>query len=191
MTTCINCQYSVETLLDDLRQQIFQRIQPNLYQRKLSFLRLILLCQQRIQFIDSFLKLNSIRFVLVELYLIVIELFLFCSDGFEGEQVILTSVALERKYMLGEVVEQSNELLDSIEVYLDYFFPYAQHGALLYSVLQRINLLSPKNYQFSIQIIYNLLDQLFPLPTQKSAEDKDIWKDVEDKRMFYLSNKKR
>jgi hypothetical protein len=63
MTTCINCQYSVETLLDDLRQQIFQRIQPNLYQRKLSFLRLILLCQQRIQSIDSFLKLNSIRFV--------------------------------------------------------------------------------------------------------------------------------
>jgi hypothetical protein len=63
MTICINCQYSVETLLDDLRQQIFQRIQPNLYQRKLSILRLILLCQQRIQAIDSFLKLNSIRFV--------------------------------------------------------------------------------------------------------------------------------
>jgi hypothetical protein len=99
--------------------------------------------------------------------------------------VVLTSVALERKYMLGEVVEQSYELLDSIEVYLDYFFAYAQHGALLYSVLQRVNLLSPKNYQFSIQIIYNLLDQLFPLPAQKPAEDKDIWKDVEDKRMFY------
>lgn len=64
MTTCINCQYSVETLLDDLRQQVFQRIQPNLYQRKLSILRLILICQQRIQAIDSFLKLNSIRFVL-------------------------------------------------------------------------------------------------------------------------------
>jgi hypothetical protein len=61
MTTCINCQYSVETLLDDLRQQIFQRIQPNLYQRKLSILRLILQCQKRIQSIDSFLKLNSIR----------------------------------------------------------------------------------------------------------------------------------
>jgi hypothetical protein len=103
--------------------------------------------------------------------------------------VVLTSVALERKYMLGEVVEQSYELLDSIEVYLDYFFAYAQHGALLYSVLQRVNLLSPKNYQFSIQIIYNLLDQLFPLPAQKPAEDKDIWTDVEDKRMFYLLRK--
>jgi hypothetical protein len=63
MTTCINCQYSVETLLDDLRQQVFQRIQPNLYQRKLSILHLILLCQQRIQAIDSFLKSNSLRFV--------------------------------------------------------------------------------------------------------------------------------
>jgi hypothetical protein len=63
MTICVNCQYSVETLLDDLRQQIFQRIQPNLYQRKLSILRLILICQQRIQAIDSFLKLNSLRFV--------------------------------------------------------------------------------------------------------------------------------
>ncbi|CAF5124790.1 unnamed protein product, partial [Rotaria sp. Silwood1] len=62
MTTSINCQYSVETLLDDLRQQVFQRVQPNYYQRKLSILHLILICQQRIQSIDSFLKLNSIRF---------------------------------------------------------------------------------------------------------------------------------
>jgi hypothetical protein len=102
--------------------------------------------------------------------------------------VVLTSVALERKYLLGEIVEQSYELLDSIEVYLDYFFPYAQHGALLYSVIQRINLLSPKNYQFSIEIIYYLLDQLFPLNTEKSNENKEIWKDIEDKGMFYLSN---
>lgn len=39
MTTSINCQYSVETLLDDLRQQIFQRLQPKFYQRKLSILQ--------------------------------------------------------------------------------------------------------------------------------------------------------
>jgi hypothetical protein len=102
---------------------------------------------------------------------------------------VLTSVALERKYLLGEVIEQSYELLDSIEVYLDYLFPYAQHGALLYSVIQRINLLSPKNYQFSIEIIYSLLDEIIPLSTQKSTEDKDIWTDIEDKRMFYLFKK--
>jgi hypothetical protein len=98
---------------------------------------------------------------------------------------VLTSVALERKYLLGEVIEQSYELLDSIEVYLDYLFPYAQHGALLYSVIQRVNLLSPKNYQFSIDIINYLLDQLFPLNPQKSNEEKDIWKDIEDKRMYF------
>jgi hypothetical protein len=74
------------------------------------------------------------------------------------------------------------ELLDSIEVYLDCLFPYAQHGALLYSVIQRINLLSPKNYQFSIDIIYNLLGQLFPLNPQKSNEEKEIWKNIEDKQ---------
>ena len=102
--------------------------------------------------------------------------------------MVLTSVALERKYLLGEVVDQSYGLLESIEVYLDYLFPYAQHGALLYSVLQRINLLSPKNYQFSIEIIYHLLDQLFPLPTQKSTEEKDMWKDVEDKRRSFFSS---
>ncbi|CAF3502703.1 unnamed protein product [Rotaria socialis] len=162
MTTCINCQYSVETLLDDLRQKVFQRIQPTFYQRKLSILSLILICQQRIQLIDSFLKLNSI------------------SDGFEGEQVLLTSVALERKYLLGEVIEQCYELLDSIEVYVDCYFPYAQHGALLYSVVQRINLLSRNNYKFSINIIYNLIDELFPLNNQTSTEDKQIWKDIED-----------
>ena len=63
LTTTINCQHSVETLLDDLRQIIFQRLEPKLYQRKLSILRLILLCQQRIQLIDSFLKFNSNKFV--------------------------------------------------------------------------------------------------------------------------------
>ncbi len=96
--------------------------------------------------------------------------------------MLLTSIALERKYLLGEVIEKSYELLDSIEVHLDYLFPYAQHGALLYSVIQRINLLSTKNYQFSIDIINHLFDQLFPLNTQKSNEEKEIWKDIEDKR---------
>jgi hypothetical protein len=105
-----------------------------------------------------------------------------CSDGFEGEKVVLTSVALERKYQLGEVIEQSYELLDSIEVAVDSYFPYAQHGALLYSVLQRINLLSPQNYQFSIGIISHLLDQLFPLNPSKSSEEINLWKDIEDKR---------
>ncbi len=104
--------------------------------------------------------------------------------------MVLTSVALERKYLLSEIVDQSNEILDSIEAYHDYFFSYAQHGALLYSVLQRTNLLSPKNYQFSIEIIYYLLDQLFPLNNQKSNEEKQIWKDIEDKRMSLINSKK-
>lgn len=108
------------------------------------------------------------------------------SDGFEGEQVLLTSVALERKYLLGEIIEQCYELLDTIEVYVDYFFPYAQHGALLYSVIQRINLLSQKNYYFSINIIYNLFDELFPINNQTSDEDKLFWKDIEDKRKLFV-----
>ncbi|UJR11505.1 hypothetical protein I4U23_015686 [Adineta vaga] len=164
LTTAINCQYSVETLLDDLRHQAFQRIQPNLYKKKLSIYRLILLCQQRIEIIDAFLKSNTI------------------SDEFKDEEVVLTSVAIERKYVLGQIVDQCNEILDSIELYHDYYFPYAQHGALLYSVLQRINLLSSKNYQFSIEIIYSLFDQFIPLNPTKSTDEKDIWKDVEDKQ---------
>ncbi|CAF1379992.1 unnamed protein product [Adineta steineri] len=156
LTTSINCQYSVETLLDDLRQQIFQRIQPNLYQRKLSIFRLILLCQLRIEAIDSFLKSNAV------------------SDEFEGDRVILTSVALKRKYLLGGIVDQANEMFDTIESYYDYYFPYAQHGALLYSVLQRINLLAPKTYHFSIDIIYSLFGQFIPLNDKKSSEDKSV-----------------
>ncbi|CAF1148393.1 unnamed protein product [Adineta ricciae] len=164
LTTPVNCQYSVETLLDDLRQQVFQRIQPSLYKKKLSIYRLILLCQQRIQAIDTFLKSNTI------------------SDEFKDEEVVVTSVAIERKYALGGIVDQCNEILDSIEIYHDYYFPYAQHGALLYSVLQRINLLSPKNYQFSIAIIYSLLDQFIPLHPPKAVEETETWKDVEDKQ---------
>lgn len=61
LTTAVNCQYSVETLLDDLRQQVFQRIQPALYKKKRSIYRLILLCQERVQAIDAFLKSNTIR----------------------------------------------------------------------------------------------------------------------------------
>ena len=65
MCTPINCQLTVETYLDDLRQKIFQRVQPKFYQQKLALLNLILQCQQRIQAIDLFLKTNSIRFVLL------------------------------------------------------------------------------------------------------------------------------
>ncbi|CAF1576272.1 unnamed protein product, partial [Adineta steineri] len=106
LTTSINCQYSVETSLDDLRQQILQCIQPNLYYKKLSIFRLILLCQLRIQAIDSFLKSNAV------------------SDEFDGDRVILTSVALERKYLFGGIVDEANEIFDTIESYHDYYFPY-------------------------------------------------------------------
>lgn len=104
------------------------------------------------------------------------------SDQFKDEEVVVTSVALERKYILGGIIDQCNEILEAIEAYHDYYFPYAQHGALLYSVLQRVNLLSPKNYQFSIGIIYSLLDQFIPMKDDKTAEDREIWKDVDDKR---------
>ena len=98
---------------------------------------------------------------------------------------MLTSVALERKYQLGEVVEQCYELLDSIEICLDSYFPYAQHGALLYSVIQRVNLLNPLNYQFSIEIIYYLFDQLFPKDSTKVNSSMEIYKDIEDKRKIF------
>ena len=93
----------------------------------------------------------------------------------------LTSVALERKYQLGDIIDQCTEWLDSIEVSLDSYFPYAQHGALLYSVVQRTNLLSKKNYQFSIEMIEQLIDQLFPLTKSQPFEEKDLWKDIDDK----------
>ncbi|CAF4228248.1 unnamed protein product, partial [Adineta steineri] len=90
----------------------------------------------------------------------------------EGDRVILTSVALERKYLFGEIFNEANEILDAIESYYDYYFPYAQHGALLYSVLQRINLLASKTYYFSIDIICSLFDQFIPLNEKKPPEDK-------------------
>jgi len=34
------------------------------------------------------------------------------------------------------------------------------------------------------------LDQLFPLNNQKSNEEKQIWKDIEDKRMSLINSKK-
>ncbi|CAF4205843.1 unnamed protein product [Adineta steineri] len=111
----------------------------------------------RIEAIDSFLKSNAV------------------SDEFEGDRVILTSVALERKYLLGRIVDQANEILDTIESYHDYYFPYAQHDALLYSVLQRINLLASKTYYFSIDIIYPLFDQFIPLNEKKPPEDKTTY----------------
>ena len=101
--------------------------------------------------------------------------------------MVLTSVALERKYLLGEVVEKSYEYLNSIEMSLDSIFPYAQHGALLYSVIQRINLLSPDNYQFSIKILNEIFNQLFPLKADKLEEEKDLWKEIEDKGSFLFT----
>ena len=61
MTTPIYCQYTVETLLDDLRQIFFKRLQPKLYQEKFEILKLILQCQQRILIIDSLIKNSSMK----------------------------------------------------------------------------------------------------------------------------------
>ena len=63
MTTPVNCEYSLEIFLDDLKQMIFERMEPELFQRKLSFVRLQLECQRRIRSIDRFVQGNPIRFV--------------------------------------------------------------------------------------------------------------------------------
>ena len=95
-------------------------------------------------------------------------------------------MALERKYLFGEIIEQCYTLLDSIETSVDDLFPYAQHGALLYSVLQRINLLSPDNYQFSVDIIHRLFDQLIPFDNEKKFDDENLWKDEQGKNYDFV-----
>ena len=166
-STPIHCQYTVETFLDDARLLIFERIEPKVYREKFALLQLVLQCQQRIRSIDSFLQQNSI------------------NDEFGNAQVTLTSVALERKYLFGEIIDRCTDSLDAIEVSIDCYFPYAQHAALLFSVLQRMNLLGKGNYQFSIEIIFRLIDQIFPkdkTQTDKAEPKNDLWKDVDENR---------
>ncbi|CAF4244680.1 unnamed protein product, partial [Adineta steineri] len=76
--------------------------------------------------IDSFLKSNAV------------------SDEFEGDRVILTSVAFERKYLLGGIVDQANEILDTIESYHDYYFPYAQHDKNLWKDVEDTSIEYPQ-----------------------------------------------
>ncbi|CAF2998430.1 unnamed protein product [Rotaria sp. Silwood2] len=110
---------------------------------------------------------------------------LIVSDDFKDEQVLLRLVALQKKIFIRRSnCEKSYELFASIEVYVDYFFLYAQYDASLYSVLQRIYLFCPNNNQFSIYIIYKLFDELFLSNTQTYNEDKQVWKDIEDKPTF-------
>ena len=104
---------------------------------------------------------------------------------------MLTSVALERKYLLGEVVEKCYEYLNRIEMSLDNIFPYAQHGALLYSVIQRINLLYSNKYHFSIEILNDIFNQLFPLNNNQTQQDNDLWKDLENKGKDLLVKKRK
>ncbi|CAF0871195.1 unnamed protein product, partial [Didymodactylos carnosus] len=162
LTTCCNYQYSVENLLDDLRTEVFHCIKPKLYQMKLNILKSVLIGEQRVKSIDELLKDK------------------WKSDGFQANEVMITSVALERKYKLGEILDECYRLLDQIELEIDSLFPFAQHAAVLYSVIQRMNLLSP-DYKFSLQLIYDLLDQYCgkisidtkESPTSQTENDRD------------------
>ena len=96
---------------------------------------------------------------------------------------------MERKYFFGEIIDRCSEYLDSIESSIDCYFPYAQHVALLYSILQRMNILSKGNYLFSIEILYQLIDEIFPKEKEKEKEKdssiEQFWKDVDDNGCFY------
>ena len=93
----------------------------------------------------------------------------------------MRSVALERKYSLDRVADQCSVYLDDLQTHVESFFVYAQHLALFYSVLERVNLLSTSNYRFSTEIVFRLLDEFFPLKQQLKSGQTQVWRDIDDK----------
>lgn len=112
------------------------------------------------------------------------------SERSDVRQVDMTAKALQMKYKFGEIIDRCSTQLDWIGQQSSFYFVFAQHGALLFSVLQRVNLVFRGKYLFSIDFIFELIDELFvePSPEQvRTFVETTIFRDVEQKGLLSSS----
>lgn len=73
-------------------------------------------------------------------------------DGFQDEEIVLTKLALQRKYQIGEILEYCQEYLNYINDLMKILTPLAIRASLLMTLSHKMNCIS-NNYEFSINLV--------------------------------------
>lgn len=89
------------------------------------------------------------------------------NDGFQDEEVLITKVALERKYKIGEILDYCYEYMNYLDELYKIMIPLSLKSGLLMILAQRLNNLS-KNYEFSSQFFREIFQSFLSIvkPTE-------------------------
>lgn len=133
-TTPISYHPSVENFIDEFQLSIFESLFPNEYDKRKLLLECIKECNQKLESIDAALK-NKWE-----------------KHGFQDDEIILTKLALQRKYKIGQVLDYCQNYLATINELTKILTPLAIRASLLMTLSHKMNYIS-KNYEYSINLV--------------------------------------
>lgn len=79
-------------------------------------------------------------------------MFVCFRDGFGDDKILLTKMALQRKYKIGEVLDYCQDYLATINDLMKILTPLAIRASLLMTLSLKMKYIS-KNYEFAINLI--------------------------------------
>ena len=151
-TTPISYKPSVENFIDQFQNTLFELLFPDEYKKRIILLNIIKECNKKLTQIDEVLKKK------------------WEAEGFREEEILLTKIALQRKYKIGEILEYCQEYLTIINDLMTQLTPLAIRASLLMILSIKMNTIS-KNYEFSL----NLVEFIFiSLPSKVNTQKKEL-----------------
>jgi hypothetical protein len=148
-TTPVNYTPSIENHVDQFQAELFELMFKNEFERKNLLLDKIRECEGKLSEIDNLMKKK------------------WQNNGFQDEAVLLTKIALERKYKIGEILDYCYEYMNYLDELYKIILPLSLKSGLLVMLAQRLNIIS-KNYEFSSQFFTEIFQSF--LTIVKSTE---------------------
>ncbi|CAF0814108.1 unnamed protein product [Brachionus calyciflorus] len=150
-TTPISYSSSVENLIDQFQFSLFETLFPEEYKIRKILLDSINECNEKLKLVDELLKTQ------------------WKKDGFGDDKILLTKLALQRKYKIGEVLDYCQEYLASINELMKVLTPLAIRASLLMTLSLKMKYIS-KNYEFSINLVEYIIMNLTSLVKASKQE---------------------
>lgn len=140
-TTPISFDPSIENFVDQFQMVVFYYLFPEEYKKRNLLLNLIKECNQKLKTIDTLLKTK------------------WQKSGFQVDEILITKLALQRKYKIGDVLEYCHEYLNNLNDLMKILIPVAVRASLLMTLATKMFSVS-KNYQFPIQLVEFILSNM-------------------------------
>lgn len=156
--TPISYQMSIENLIDMFQLKLFQVLYPEEYRKRALLLNCLKECNLKLGQIDQLLKER------------------WENDGFQEDEILITKIALQRKYCIGDVLEYCQEYINFINELIKLLTPVALRAALLMTLSFKMKSIS-NNYEFNINLMENLFND-FPSLVNPSVQEFKLKKEL-------------